>query len=72
MNSKSKKILITEGGGFIGSNLTKQLRFYGGKVDIYDLHEGNDILDYSRLRSYIRKSYDIIYHLSGFSGSAKK
>lgn len=71
MNFKRKKILITGGNGFIGSNLTEKLRFYGGRVDVYDLSDGNDILDYSNLQSYIKKRYDIIYHLSGFSGSAK-
>lgn len=71
MNFKSKKILITGGNGFIGSNLGEKLRFSGGKVDVYDISDGNDILDYSNLQSYIQRRYDIIYHLSGLSGSAK-
>lgn len=71
MNLNGKKILITGGNGFIGTNLAKQLRSCRGSVDVYDLNEGNDILDYPKLQSFITKRYDIIYHLSGFSGGPK-
>ncbi len=71
MKFRGKKILITGGSGFIGSNLSNQLKFRGDKVDNYDLSNGNDILDYANLKSSVAKKYDIIYHLSGFSGGAK-
>lgn len=71
MSLKNKKILVTGGNGFIGSNLVSKLQLLGGMVDIYDLSNGNDILDYINLQSFIKKKYHIIYHLSGFSGSAK-
>ena len=35
-NFKNKKILITGGAGFIGSNLSQKLLTYGSKITIVD------------------------------------
>lgn len=71
MNLTHKKILITGGHGFIGSNLTKHLEKKKAIVDIYDKKEGNDVQDVDNLKRYVKKNYFAIYHLAGFSGSAK-
>ena len=71
MRLKNKKILITGGTGFIGSNLTKRLKELGADVTIFDLALGHDIQNQSELSSFIKKNFDAIYHLAGFSGSEK-
>lgn len=69
MNLKKKRMLITGGAGFIGGNLRLRLAKLGAKVDIYDQVDGNDITDTNNLASFIRRKYDAVYHLAGFSGS---
>lgn len=69
MNIKGKKILITGGLGFIGSNLSKRLEDCGAVVDIFDRNQGDDILDVKNLKTVIKKKYDAIYHLAAFSGN---
>lgn len=69
MNFENKKVLITGGNGFIGSNLAEKIQKLGGSVDIYDLSGGNDILDKNNLKRAIKKKYDFIYNFAGFSGS---
>lgn len=70
MNLKNKRILITGGRGFIGSRLSLKLNNLKAKVDIYDNMNGYDITNETKLKAYVSKKYDIIYHLAGFSGSA--
>lgn len=70
MIEKGNKILITGSAGFIGTNLMKKCLSAGFKVDIFDLKNGKDIQNRSQLKQVIKKKYDIIFHLAGFSGSA--
>lgn len=71
MNLKNKKILITGGAGFIGSNLAKRLKELGADVTIFDLAFGHDIQNQRELSNFLKKKFDGIYHLAGFSGSEK-
>lgn len=71
MNLSGKKILITGGLGFIGTSLAKKLRELGFQVTIFDLAQGQDIEDQNQLKSFIKRKFDIIYHLAGFSGSGQ-
>ena len=72
MNFNGKKILITRGNGFIGSNLSSQLRFLGVEVDTYDLRNGNDILDYANLESYIKEKLSYCLSFIRFFWKCKK
>ena len=69
MNFKGKKILVTGGSGFIGSNLINKLEKLGAGVFNYDISKNYDILDKIKLSSVITKKFDIIFHLAGLSGS---
>ncbi len=69
MNLKNKKILVTGGLGFIGSNLVTKLEHIGANITIFDLGKGDDIEDSAKLEEMIKKKFDVIYHLAGFSGS---
>ena len=69
MNFKGKKILITGGLGFIGSNLSLRLKKLGADLTIFDIASGDDIQDYKNLKKAISQKFDIIFHLAGFSGS---
>ncbi len=71
MNLKDKKILLTGGLGFIGSNLADHLENAGAKITIFDLAQGDDIQDYQKLRNIVKKKFDVIYHLAGYSGPTK-
>lgn len=71
MNLKDKKILITGGSGFIGTNLIKRLEKEGAKVKNYDISDGNRIENSINLLKFIKKQFDIIYHLAGISGSTQ-
>lgn len=71
MNLKGKKILVTGGSGFIGANLIKTLISLGASVDNFDLSNGQNIENQNQLAANIRRIYDIIYHLAGFSGSSE-
>ena len=71
MNLKNKKILITGGAGFIGSYLNKKLIEHGSITDIFDVSYGNDICDEKQLKKYVKKKFNVIYHLAGFSGSSE-
>jgi len=54
------KILVTGGSGYFGKPLLERLtKSY--QVVNYDLVEGNDVLDYSKLRNAM-KGYDIVVH----------
>ena len=69
MNFKDKRILITGSNGFIGSNLKAKLVNLGAIVTSFDLSDGQDIMDTSLLENIIKKKFNIIFHLAGFSGS---
>lgn len=69
MNFKNKRILITGSNGFIGSSLKAKLVNLGATVSTLDLSEGQDITDLSLLKKIIKKEFNIIFHLAGFSGS---
>ncbi len=69
MSLKGKKILITGADGFIGSSLTRKLTLLGAAVHGYNLGEGNDITNPQNLKKFIKRQYDLIYHLAGVSGT---
>lgn len=71
MNLKNKNILVTGGSGFIGSNLIKRLQIEGAKVDNFDTSQGKNINDQERIETYVKRGYEVIYHLAGFSGSSE-
>lgn len=71
MNLKGKKILVTGGSGFIGTNLIKKLISFGALVTNFDLANGQNIDNENQLATYVKRKYDIIYHLAGFSGSSE-
>ncbi len=68
MNLRNKKILITGGSGFIGSNLIKKLECLGAQVTVFDKSNGYDIQNEHQLISMVKKKFDAIYHLAAFSG----
>lgn len=71
MTLKNKKILVTGGSGFIGSHLTLKLKTDGALVDNFDLSGGQDIQNEKNVQLFIKKGYDIIFHLAGLSGSVR-
>lgn len=71
MNLKGKKILVTGGSGFIGNHLIEKCQRSLALVDNFDLAGGHDIQDEKALREFIKRKYDIVFHLAGFSGSVK-
>lgn len=71
MNLKNKKILVTGGKGFIGVNLANKLKNLGVLVSTYDLSDGQSIGNKSLFQDFIKRRFDIIYHLAGLSGSKK-
>ena len=75
--SKEKKILVTGGAGFIGTNLVNELRSRGYNVFICDLlnHELKnyircDIRNFRQLEKVFNKlgSFDFVYHLAAEYG----
>ena len=71
MNFKGKKILVTGGSGFIGQHLINKLLSLDAKVENYDKNDGLDIQNAKQLGKFIKRRYEVIFHLAGFSGSAK-
>lgn len=69
MNLKRKKILVTGGKGFIGTNLVEKLSKKGALVTTFDLSDGFDIQNESQLKDFIKRKFDVIYHLAGLSGT---
>lgn len=70
MNLEGKKVLVTGSDGFIGSYLLRKLQHLGAKVDQFDLSLKLDITNPLKLESYIKKKYDLIYHMAGISGAS--
>lgn len=68
---KDKKILITGGSGFIGSHLSEKIVQLGGNVKIFDHQKGDKIEDFERVEQIVRIGFDVVYHLSGLSGSVR-
>lgn len=64
-----KKVLITGGSGFIGQHLKNALEEQDINVDIFDRENGQDVTNASHLNKAVKKNYDVIFHLAGFSGS---
>ncbi|EKD89878.1 MAG: hypothetical protein ACD_32C00116G0002 [uncultured bacterium] len=71
MSLKRKRILITGGKGFIGSNINLYLTSLGSKVETFDLEDGKDITNEKCLTDSVKKKYDVIIHLAGFSGNTE-
>ncbi len=69
MSLKRKRILITGGKGFIGSSLNIHLTALGAKVETFDLERGQDVTNEKSLNYCVKKKYDVIFHLAGFSGN---
>ena len=69
---ESKRILVTGGGGFIGSHLVKELKKRGHEVialDLYHTDRDNyiraDVRNYRQLERVFEKwKFDYVYHLS--------
>ena len=64
-----KRIFITGGAGFIGSNLTAKLKKQN-KVTVYDKRNGDDLLDFDKLNKAI-KNHDFVFHLASNPDIAK-
>jgi dTDP-glucose 4,6-dehydratase len=71
-----QKILVTGGRGFIGTNLTRELRARGNDVWTCDILQGNDVQhiradtgEYRQMHSLFEKhSFDYVYHLAAEYG----
>lgn len=69
MNLKGKKFLITGGVGFIGTNLQRKLKEQGAYFEVFDKSQGFDIENENLLKIFLKKKFDVIFHLAGTSGS---
>lgn len=73
---KNKKILVTGGAGFIGTNLVNELKSRGHEVislDLYNTERENyiraDVKSYSQLERVFNKwKFDYVYHLAAEYG----
>ena len=69
-------ILVTGGAGFIGTNLSNELRSRGNDVKTLDIkpdaslaHERIDVTYYEQLARYFEKhEFDVVYHLAAEYG----
>ena len=76
MTAAKKKILVTGGRGFIGTNLTRELRSRGHQVMTVDLahaedpeHMRTDVRSYWQLERVFKKhDFDFVYHLAAVYG----
>lgn len=71
MNLKGKKILITGGAGFIGTNLQRKLKVYNAHFEVFDKSNGQNIENEKQVASFVKKKFDVIFHLAGISGSVE-
>ena len=70
------KILVTGGWGFIGTNLTQELRNRGHKVWTSDILQGDhpqhlkaDVSEYQQMDAIFRAhKFDYVYHLAAEYG----
>lgn len=63
MKNKNLKILVTGHKGFIGNYLYKKLLELGYEVYGFDIVEGDDLLNFSKVEGIIKK-VDIVYHIA--------
>jgi len=54
MNFKGKRVLITGGSGFIGSNLINKLKALKAEIVNFDISSGNDIFDKKALEKAMK------------------
>lgn len=69
MNLKGKKFLITGGAGFIGTNLQRKLKEESAYFEVFDKSQGLDVENAKQLANFVKKKFDVIFHLAGTSGS---
>ncbi len=69
MKLNKKKIFITGGAGFIGTNLAARLGKLN-KITVYDKKNGEDLLDFKKLKKSI-KDHDFVFHLASNPDIAK-
>ena len=73
---ETQKILVTGGGGFIGTHLVNELRQRGHEVLASDLYNTDreeyirvDVRNYRQLAQVLEKqSFDLVYHLAAEYG----
>lgn len=61
-------VLVTGGGGFIGTPIVNLLTEFGYYVETYDLRDGNDIRDRDRVVAAL-EGMDAVIHLAGVLGT---
>lgn len=63
------KILVTGGGGFIGSHLVGRLRQENYQVVIFDKKTGQDVNDFKQLKQvFSDNKFDVVVHLAAEAG----
>lgn len=65
-----KRTIVVGGAGFIGSHLSKMLKERDFDVSVYDLIDGNDIMDFEKLVDHAFGK-DVIFDCAGILGSAE-
>lgn len=58
------KALVFGGAGFLGSHVVDELKSRGHLVEVYDIVNGDDIMDYASIRSAI-SGQDVVYNFAG-------
>jgi len=65
-NTEKKNILITGGSGFIGQHLVEKLKEQGHSVEVFDLANGQDLLNVQQVEEAI-KGKDVVFHLAAIA-----